>query len=101
MKDDKIFVRHLRGCEVMGAATNILSDKTGTLTQNKMTVTRCLFFNQRFDDIDCMSLSLECKKLIAEAIARNTTAFVSIRDDGRRELIGDRTECALLILTSA
>ncbi|CAG9310366.1 unnamed protein product [Blepharisma stoltei] len=100
MKKDNIFVRHLRGCEVMGASTNILSDKTGTLTQNKMTVTCAMFYNQFFSDAECDELPIECKKMIAESVARNTTAFITTRDDGKRELVGDRTECALLMMTS-
>ena len=39
MLQDKNFVKRLASCETMGGANNICSDKTGTLTMNKMTVT--------------------------------------------------------------
>lgn len=39
MLKDKNFVKRLASCEIMGGANNICSDKTGTLTQNKMHVT--------------------------------------------------------------
>ena len=39
MLKDQNFVKRLASCEIMGGANNICSDKTGTLTLNKMTVT--------------------------------------------------------------
>lgn len=39
MLEDQNFVKRLASCEIMGGANNICSDKTGTLTQNKMNVT--------------------------------------------------------------
>ena len=39
MKEENNLVRFLAACETMGGANNICTDKTGTLTQNQMTVT--------------------------------------------------------------
>ncbi len=40
MKEENNLVRHLSSCEIMGGANNICTDKTGTLTQNKMTAVK-------------------------------------------------------------
>ena len=47
MQTDNNLVRHMAACETMGGATNICSDKTGTLTENLMTVAQG-FFAGRF-----------------------------------------------------
>lgn len=70
-------VRKLHACETMGAVTVICTDKTGTLTQNKMQV---------------QELVKEDDALLAEGIALNTTAEL----DGDKG-IGNPTEIALLL----
>lgn len=50
MTADGNLVRVLRACETMGSATTVCSDKTGTLTENVMTVVRGMFGNDHFDD---------------------------------------------------
>lgn len=42
MLKDQNFVKRLASCEIMGGANNICSDKTGTLTMNKMTLTNIM-----------------------------------------------------------
>eukprot|EP01052_Picozoa_sp_SAG31_P056400 SAG31_NODE_16131_length_722_cov_0.719101_1_plen_240_part_11 len=52
MMEDENLVRVLNKCEVMGACTTICSDKTGTLTQNKMTIVRLLAGNVVYVNVD-------------------------------------------------
>ena len=99
MKEENIFVRHIRGCEVMGAATNILTDKTGTLTENKMKVTESEFFCKKSRN-GKLNLNKDEENLLCKVICRNTTAF--FKDvNGVEEISGSRTEGALIDLDKA
>lgn len=85
-------VRKMHACETMGAATVICTDKTGTLTQNKMQVYESNFFalaNQSLGD-DSVSA------LVKEGIAVNATANLN-REGGEVKTIGNPTEAALLL----
>ncbi len=48
MMADNNLVRHLDACETMGNATTICSDKTGTLTTNRMTVVQAYVAGRHF-----------------------------------------------------
>lgn len=75
-------VRKMHACETMGATTVICTDKTGTLTQNKMQVKECTFGK----------LTPE----LAEGIAVNSTASLDYSESQPRP-IGNPTEGALLL----
>ncbi|MEG1699679.1 MAG: calcium-translocating P-type ATPase, PMCA-type [Alistipes sp.] len=74
-------VRRMHACETMGAVTVICTDKTGTLTQNRMHVQEVV----RYDALPARDF--------AEVIAANTTAFL----DAEGAAIGNPTEGALLL----
>lgn len=94
-------VRILRSCEVMGNATTVCSDKTGTLTTNKMTVVAGLFGgNQSFENNECAEfikvIPADMKKSLIQAIAVNSTAFENQDTPEDEAFIGSKTEVAML-----
>mmetsp|Transcript_18107 Transcript_18107/g.37651 ORF Transcript_18107/g.37651 Transcript_18107/m.37651 type:complete len:1061 (-) Transcript_18107:457-3639(-) len=114
MMGDNNLVRRLEACETMGSATQLNADKTGTLTQNKMTVVQAYCGGKTFtykgagEDVEKSSTSIgddqlprEFKEFLAINIAVNSQANLELKQDGTIEQLGNKTECALLQLVQS
>lgn len=100
MKDNNL-VRHLDACETMGNATAICSDKTGTLTMNRMTVVQVFIAGRHFKKVPEPDLIPgNIMNLLVTGIGVNcayTSKIMSAeKEGGLPRQVGNKTECALL-----
>ena len=86
-------VRKMHACETMGASTVICTDKTGTLTQNRMSVSEFKIYGLHDNKLDDSQTST----LVKEGIAINSTAFLDFSDKQMVKTVGNPTEAALLM----
>lgn len=80
-------VRKMHACETMGATTVICTDKTGTLTENLMTVAEAQFYGAEG----------AVSRLVQEGLVLNSTATLDKASDGSTRVFGNPTEGALLL----
>ena len=113
MKDNNL-VRHLSACETMGGANTICSDKTGTLTQNKMTVMQGWVYNDKEDSklmnalttgseeeyaafiANCAAINPTVKDLLLDDAVLNNEGFLTTEEDGKEKGVGSALDIALL-----
>ncbi len=101
MLKDKNLIRVLAACETMGNATNICSDKTGTLTENRMTVVAGWFADQFRSQDDGLpkfeAIPEPLQDALVHGMAINSTAVLEYDKPAERWItVGSKTEGALL-----
>ena len=92
----KAIIRKLPAVETLGCATVICSDKTGTLTQNKLEVTRLWTGTCDYQAQSKGELSQDLRQLLEVGVLCNN-AQLNEKKFGKREIVGDPTEGALLL----
>ena len=104
MARQRAIVRRLMSVETLGSTTVICADKTGTLTENRMTVREYFLSDGRSIEVEGSECSITGDLLFEHAlrigVLCNEAVFRSI-ENGEPVTIGDPTETALLVVADA
>lgn len=99
MAQKKAIIRKLSAIEALGSITLIATDKTGTLTTNKMQVAEVYLDKKIFTDESLPSLKNDTfSQLVTNGVLCSTATLVPIHDHSKFDVLGDPTEGALLLL---
>jgi len=100
MAGKKSIIRKLSAIEALGSITLIATDKTGTLTTNKMKVKEVYADDTVYEQGHFPRLENHPFKLILQnGVLCSTASLVYVHDHGRWDVLGDPTEGALLYLS--
>ena len=96
MKEENMLIKNLRACETMATVTDMCADKTGTLTQNRMTVVRLYINGKTYSDRELYDLGTA--SLLVNSFCVNSDAVLQSGLGKPEEQKGSATDCALLEL---